>query len=154
MQQEVMLHNNVVYYSYTCCRLFSKVNRVKKASVLTNHEGIRYFPIFMHKPTLTTMDSSVICRARVAFGCCRETGWRVNKPLFIPKRSRRDYSTLKSYRPISPFILKTPERLVVWDGEPRGQPLYRNQQVFYGTVYNLVSRVWRRWLFGHRRGFC
>ena len=61
--------------------------------------------------------------------------WRQAKVIFIPKAGKKDYSDVKSFRPIclSSFLLKALERLVLWrleSVELRDFPLTPNQFAF------------------------
>ena len=61
--------------------------------------------------------------------------WRVAKVVFIPKVGKKDYSQVKSIRPISlaSFLLKTLERLLLWHIEETcltRVPFHKNQHAF------------------------
>ena len=75
--------------------------------------------------------------------------WRKAMVVFIPKPGKPNYETVKSFRPISlsSFLLKTLERLVLWEMERTtlvDNPIHEEQNAFRqgrGTDTTLMSTV-------------
>lgn len=72
--------------------------------------------------------------ACLAFGYMPK-GWQDSKVVFIPKPGRKDYHSVKSFRPIclSSFFLKSLERLILWRLEEvdlKDCPISQNQHAF------------------------
>lgn len=94
-----------------------------------------------------------IFRACIAFRYIPEQ-WREVRVVFIPKPGKTDYSTAKSYRPISltSFLLKTLERLCdreIREVALRDHPLHPNQHAYIpgrstdSALHSVVSRIER-----------
>src|ERR1700712_4390514 len=95
----------------------------------------------------------MIFKASIVLGYI-PTKWREIRVIFIPKAGKNDYSTAKSFRPISltSFVLKTLERLVerhIKDTPLLSKPLHPNQHGYISgrstesALHNVVGRIER-----------
>ena len=64
---------------------------------------------------------AMLCNVSLSLGYVPKK-WRGAKAILIPKVGKTDYSTPRSFRPISPtsFLLKGLERVVAWHIEELG----------------------------------
>ena len=115
-------------------------------------DGIR--PCLLH---YAIKDSSFVALLCKVYQACLIYGyvpsvWREARVVFIPKPGKKDYSEVKSFRPISltSFFLKSLERLVLWRlqcVEFKDHPVGKNQYAFTtgksseNALHQVVNRL-------------